>query len=109
MIRHLTNAGLRIVGIANDGVEAILKVEQLQPDLVLMDVTLPCLDGIQAATVIRDATPNAKIVFVSANEDPAVIQAAMDAGGSDYVVKALTGERLISSIKRIVRGVSGKN
>ena len=95
---------MRVVGIASDGVEAILKVEQLQPDLVLMDVKLPCLDGIQAAAVIRESAPATKLIFVSANEDPAVIQSAMSTGASGYVIKALTGANLLETIKRTVRG-----
>ena len=106
VIRHLTNAGMRVIGIASDGVEAILKVEQLQPDLVLMDVKLPCLDGIQAASVIHDASPSAKVIFVSATEDPAVIEAAMKTGACDYVIKALTGSHLLESIKRCIRGAT---
>ena len=65
-----------------------------------MDVALPHKSGIQAAAEIREAVPNAKIVFVSGNSDPDVRRAAIDAGGCDYVLKSLTGRCLMDAIKR---------
>lgn len=96
---HLFDAGLTAVHVAYDGLQAVAKAQSLQPDLILMDISLPHLDGIQAASVIRGIAPAAKIVFVSGNTDPDVRRAALDAGGCDYVVKSLAGRELIGAIR----------
>jgi len=64
-----------------------------------MDIALPRMNGIQAATLIRDVAPAAKVVFVSGNSDPEVRRAAMATGACDYVLKSLAGRQLIDSIK----------
>ena len=99
LMGHLQNAGLRALYVAYDGVQAVAKAQSLQPDVILMDISLPRLNGIQAAAVIRNVAPKAKIVFVSGNTDPEVKRAALDAGGCDYVVKSLAGRELISAIR----------
>ena len=68
-----------------------------------MDVLLPHMNGIEATAAIRDAAPATKVVFVSAIDDPAVRLAALNAGGHDYVLKALAGRRLIDVIRRVFR------
>jgi len=102
LMGHLYKAGMTSVHVAYDGVQAVAKAESLQPDVILMDVSLPRLNGIQAASVIRNVAPAAKIVFVSGNTDPEVRRAALDAGGCDYVVKTLAGRRLIGAIQLAV-------
>lgn len=72
LIGHLHGAGLTLVYVAYDGVQAVYKARTLQPDLVLMDVSLPHMNGIQAASYIRTAAPDAKIVFLSSNSDPGI-------------------------------------
>jgi DNA-binding NarL/FixJ family response regulator len=99
LIGHLFEAGLSSVYVAYDGVQAVVKAQSLQPDVVLMDVTLPRMNGIQAATLIRDVAPGAKVVFVSGNSDPEVKRAAMATGACDYVLKSLAGGQLIDAIK----------
>jgi len=99
LMGHLKDAGLKALYVAYDGVQAIAKAESLQPDVILMDISLPRLNGIQAAAVIRKVAPRAKIVFVSGNTDPEVRRAALDAGGCDYVVKSLAGRELIGAIR----------
>lgn len=99
IIAHLYDAGMSLVYVAYDGVQAVMKARTLQPDLILMDVSLPHKNGIEAAAEIRKAVPTAKIVFVSGNADPAIRRAAMDAGGCDYVPKSLAGRQLIDAIK----------
>jgi CheY-like chemotaxis protein len=104
IIGHLFDAGLKSVYVAYDGVQAVFKARSLQPDLILMDVTLPHLNGIMAASVIRDAVPCAKVVFLSSNSDPEVKVAALNAGGSAYVLKSLAGRQLIDAIERALGG-----
>jgi CheY-like chemotaxis protein len=102
IIGHLYDAGMRSVYVAYDGVQAVFKARTLQPDLILMDVRLPHMNGIDAASVIHNAVPSAKVVFLSGNSDPDVRQAALDAGGSAYVPKSLAGRQLIDAIKRVL-------
>ena len=101
LIAHLRNAGLRRIDVAYDGVQAVYKARTLQPDVILMDVRLPHMDGIQAAEIISGVAPEAKIVFVSAVDDPDVKRQALDAGGHDYVVKTLAGRDLVQAIRLV--------
>jgi DNA-binding NarL/FixJ family response regulator len=80
------NPALNIVGFASDGLEAVLKAAELQPDLILMDVNLPSLSGISAARRIQELSLKTKILFVSQILDVDVALAALDAGGLGYVV-----------------------
>lgn len=100
LIGHLHSAGLKLVYVAYDGVQAVYKARALQPDLVLMDISLPHMNGIEAAALIHNAVPAAKIVFLSSNSDPAIRAAALKAGGRDYVPKSLAGRQLIDVIRR---------
>jgi DNA-binding NarL/FixJ family response regulator len=101
IIRHLLEAGMRTVYVAYDGIQAVYKARSLQPDLILMDVTLPHMNGIAAAGAIRDAVPTAKVVFVSSNCDPDVRNAALNAGAAGYVLKSLAGRQLIDAIRQV--------
>ena len=100
---------MRVIGQAMDGLEAIQKAEQLQPDIILLDVGLPMLNGIEAAAQIKKVAPKSAILFVSESHDPIVVRDALNAGGQGYVLKtkvvqdlragieaALIGERFIS-------------
>src|SRR5262245_8470935 len=106
LMGHLRDAGLRSLYVAYDGVQAIAKAESLQPGVILMDISLPRVSGIQAAAVNRSVAPRAKIVFVSGNTDPEVRRAAKEAGGCDYVVKSLAGRELIGAIQIAMGTVS---
>jgi DNA-binding NarL/FixJ family response regulator len=99
-VKHLKEAGFRTIDVAYDGVQGVFKARTLQPDLILMDVRLPHMTGIEAAAKMRDAAPAAKVVFVSGVDDPSVISAALDAGGVEYVLKSRAGRDLIPAIRR---------
>jgi DNA-binding NarL/FixJ family response regulator len=101
-IRERSN--FRIIGMAGDGVEAIQKAEELQPDLILLDVSLPKLSGIEAARRIRKLVPRAKILFLSASPDPDVARAAFCAGGAGYVLKSDAGAALLQGIEAVLSG-----
>jgi DNA-binding NarL/FixJ family response regulator len=70
-----------------------------------MDVSMPQMNGIDAATQMRAAAPQSKVIFVSATDDPQVIQAAMEAGGVAYVMKPRAGRELILAIRRALQSV----
>lgn len=78
---------VRIAGFASDGLEAIQKAEELQPDLILLDISLPNVNGIQAAQQIRRLVPQARILFLSCHADPDMVRAAFDVGGQGYILK----------------------
>jgi CheY-like chemotaxis protein len=114
--------GFQVVGEAVDGAEAVQRVQELKPDLVVMDIGLPKLNGIDAARRIRIKSPDCKILFLTGNDDPEVAKEAFEAGAQAYVVKmdaaaelqaalasAILGTRYISKrlSKRIQTSVSG--
>ena len=89
----------------SDGVEAIELAEALQPDLILLDIGLPKIDGIEAARRIRELAPRSKILFVSQEHSVEVVQAAFSAGASGYVVKVDLGTELLIAVEAVLRGV----
>ena len=78
---------LQVIGEASDGLEAVQKAEELQPDLILLDVGLPSLSGIEAARRIRKLSPKSKILFVSQESSADVVQEALRIGALGYVAK----------------------
>lgn len=79
--------GLQIIAEVSDGLEAIRQAEELQPELILLDIELPMLNGIAAARQIRKVVPDSKIVFVSQESSDDVVQEAFNLGARGYVVK----------------------
>ncbi len=98
------NPASQIVGVASDGAEAVLKAAELHPDLIVIDVSLPDLSGITAAARIRGLSPESKILFVSQDLDFDVALAALDAGGSGYVVKSDAGDELLTAVEAVMSG-----
>src|ERR1700720_1700779 len=78
---------IRVIDQASDGLEAVQKAEELQPDLILLDISLPALNGIEAARRIRKLSPQSKILFVSQESSADVIEEALSLGAMGYVIK----------------------
>ncbi len=95
---------LEIICEVEDGREAVQNAEALQPDLVLLDIGLPSLNGIEAARQIRKLSPNSKILFVSQESSADIVQAALDTGAGGYVVKAAAGRDLVAALAAVLRG-----
>jgi two-component system, response regulator PdtaR len=87
LVELLTQAGFEIVGEGADGADAVALAKQLEPDLVLMDLRMPVLGGLDAARLIKDADPAIQVVLLSAFESPALEQQAEEAGCFAYLVK----------------------
>lgn len=95
---------LRIAGFASDGVEALQKVEELQPDLVLLDISLPKLSGIETAQKIRKLNPDCKIVFLTGHLHPEIVRATFEAGACGYVHKEDAYDELLASLESALVG-----
>ena len=95
---------LEIVGCVSDGLVAVEQAEQLQPDLILLDIGLPTLNGIEAATRIREISPLSKILFVSENHSVDVAEKALSTGAGGYVVKSDGASDLLAGIKAVLKG-----
>ena len=95
---------LQIVGEVSDGLEAVKKAEELQPDLILLDIGLPTLSGIEAARRIRELSPESRILFVSQETSPDVVQGALAEGANGYVVKTDAGRELLTAVDAVLRG-----
>jgi DNA-binding NarL/FixJ family response regulator len=95
---------LRIVGETSDGLEAVLKAEELQPDLIVLDIGLPTLNGIEAARRIRKLSPESKILLISQESAAEVVQEALALGALGYVVKAHAGSELLAAVAAVLEG-----
>src|SRR5688572_28979893 len=107
--RHMSSAvqaspGWLVVGESDDGPDAIEKAAALQPDLILLDVELPTLNGLEAARRILAADPNTRILFVSAHYSWDIVEAAMGAGARGYILKLELGHDLLPAMQAISDG-----
>lgn len=98
----LTKNGYEIAGEAENGLMAVEKYKELQPDLVIMDITMPEMDGIQAVREIKKINPNAKIMMCSAMGQQAMVIESIQAGARDFVVKPFQADRVIEAVKKII-------
>lgn len=94
----------RIVGEASDGLEAVNKAKGLSPDLVLLDIGLPGIDGLEAAKRIHAAVPGTKILFVSMNSNAVLVRVALSNGAKGYVLKTDAGRELVTAIEAVLQG-----
>ena len=99
-----TQRGLEVIGEVSDGLEAVQKAQELKPDLILMDIGLPSLSGIEAARRIRNLVPEAKVVFLSQESSADIIQMAINTGASGYVVKANAETELLRTVQTAILG-----
>jgi len=95
---------LQVIGEISDGLEAVQKAEDLRPDLVLLDIGLPTINGIEAASRIHQSVPGAKILFLTQNNDPDVVRTALLNGARGYILKADAKRELLPAIETVIRG-----
>lgn len=93
----------KIVSEASDGQEAVQQAQELQPDIVVLDIALPCLNGIEAAKMIRQKSPNSRIVFLTHDNDRAIMKAALGVGQTTYVPKTRANVLLCDAVAASLR------
>jgi DNA-binding NarL/FixJ family response regulator len=93
-----------VISEATNGLQAVGKALELQPDLVLLDIGLPVMNGIEVARHICRVAPSSKIVFLTENSDRAVMKAAMNTGACGYVVKSDAVRQLLPAVEDVVAG-----
>ncbi len=95
---------LQIIGEVSDGLEAIQKAEQLKPDLILLDIGLPTLNGFDVTREIRRRVRESKIIFLTLECDADLMQEAFTLGASGYVVKTMAGSDLLAAVEAVTSG-----
>jgi len=95
---------LNVVGEAADGLGAVQRAEALQPDLILLDIGLPELNGLEAAQQIRKLVPNARIIFLTQESASDVVGEALNLGAWGYVAKVCAGRELLVAVETVMQG-----
>lgn len=98
----LTKDGYNVVGEAENGTQAVTKYAELKPDLVLMDITMPEMDGIQALKKIKESDGSALVIMCSAMGQQAMVIDAIQSGAKDFIVKPFQADRVLAAVKKVV-------
>lgn len=98
----LVKNGYTVVGEAENGAKAVEKFKELEPDLVIMDITMPEMDGIQAVKQIKQISSEAKIIMCSAMGQQAMVIESIQAGARDFIVKPFQADRVLEAVKKVV-------
>lgn len=93
----------KVISEASDGQEAVQEASELQPDIVVLDIALPRLNGIEAAKMIRQKSPKSRIIFLALEDDSDIMKAALDVGQTTYVTKAEAATRLCEAVAASLR------
>jgi DNA-binding NarL/FixJ family response regulator len=94
----------QVICEVSDGMQVVQRVRELRPDLVLLDISLPTLNGIEAARLIRASAPDSKVLFVSVYDTLDIAEAALRAGGQGYVIKSRSAGDLLIAVEAILEG-----
>ena len=100
----LQRAAFQVIEEVSDGLDAVQKAQELQPDLILLDIGLPKLNGLEAGRRIRKISPNSKILFLSQESSPEVVQEALGLGAQGYILKARAQSDLLPAIEAVLGG-----
>jgi DNA-binding NarL/FixJ family response regulator len=100
----LAHNGFDVVGQAGSGAEAIIQAKELLPDLVLLDLSMPDMDGLTALPKLRDAAPNAEVVVLTASEEESNLLGAIRAGAAGYLLKSEPPERIVAFLRGVAQG-----
>ena len=98
----LSKNGYEIAGEAENGLKAVEKYREVQPDLVMMDITMPEMDGIQALKKIKSEDPSATVIMCSAMGQQAMVIESIQSGAKDFIVKPFDKDRVLEAVKKAV-------
>lgn len=98
----LTKNGYEVVGEASNGKESVEKYQELKPDLVLLDITMPEMDGIQALKEIVKIDKEAKVIMCSAMGQQSQVNEALECGAKDFIVKPFRADKMLETIKKVL-------
>jgi len=98
----LSKNGYNVAGEAENGMKAVEKYKEVNPDLVLMDITMPEMDGIQALKEIKKVDPSALVIMCSAMGQQAMVIESIQAGAKDFIVKPFQADRVLEAVKKVV-------
>lgn len=106
--------GWEVIGEASDGVEAVEKAKDLSPDVMVLDVTMPRMNGLEACRVLRKQTPKLEILFVTQHDSPQMMTEALEAGARGYVVKSNAARDLLEAVEavsqhKVFTALNGRN
>lgn len=99
-----TQPNIEVVGKATDGRQAVALARELQPDVAVLDISMPLLDGLEAAALIRTASPNTQVLILTMHETENYFFRALEAGASGYLTKKAASEELVQAIEAVARG-----
>ena len=102
--RNVLEPNYTVVGMVADGRALVEAALRLTPDLIILDITMPLLNGIDAAREIKKHLPEVKLVFVTMHASPTYLQAAIDAGGNGYVLKSSAREEILVAVGQVLKG-----
>ena len=98
----LVKNGYEVLGEAENGIKAIEKYKELNPDLVIMDITMPEMDGIEAVKEIKKVNPAATVIMCSAMGQQAMVIEAIQSGAKDFIVKPFQADRILEAVKKVI-------
>ena len=98
----LSKNGYEIAGEAENGLKAVEKYKEVKPDLVMMDITMPEMDGIQALKKIKEEDPSATVIMCSAMGQQAMVIESIQSGAKDFIVKPFDKDRVLEAVKKAV-------
>jgi len=101
-----TQASWEVVGEAANGPDAVKKVAQTKPDVVIMDITMPVMSGLDATRLIMDTVPQTKVLIFTMHDSEQMMQSALEAGARGYVLKSNAASDLIAAIRALAKGES---
>ena len=103
-IRKLLETEVDLVGTVGNGLELISEAQRLKPDIILLDISMPMLNGVEAARHLRKTLPNTKLIFLTMHADATYVTEALGLGASGYVLKSSGFSELIDAIHKVARG-----
>ncbi len=98
------SADLSVIGVASDGAEAVMRVEELRPDVAVLDVVMPQMDGLEAARRICAQCWGTRVVILSMHVTAEYVQQALEAGASGYIAKDSAGSEIVDAVRAVHRG-----